>query len=246
MGRMDGKVALVTGAARGMGRAHAVRLAEEGADILALDCPPDTGLPYPTATAEDLQITVKEVESFGRRIIAHEGDVRKQSSLDKLVAEGVKAFGGLDVAVANAGIWTVQPFADISEDEFSAVLDVNITGVWRTLKAVTPAMKERGGGSIVVTSSGNGVEGSPHYAHYVASKHGVIGVAKSAALEFGQYGIRVNILLPGPSDTPALDWQGGDTTSVRVRAPDRGSKRISKVQNTGPYCATSDCSLRAP
>ena len=239
MGRMDGKVALVTGAARGMGRAHAVRLAEEGADILALDCPPDTGLPYPTATAEDLQITVKEVESFGRRIIAHEGDVRKQSSLDKLVAEGVKAFGGLDVAVANAGIWTVQPFADISEDEFSAVLDVNITGVWRTLKAVTPAMKERGGGSIVVTSSGNGVEGSPHYAHYVASKHGVIGVAKSAALEFGQYGIRVNILLPGPTDTPALDWQGGyDLCSGKgpgqgVKADLEGAKYWSVLRDVG-------------
>src|SRR5688572_13849264 len=102
MGRMDGKVALVTGAARGMGRAHAIRLAEEGADILALDCPPDTGLPYPTGSADDLQITVKEVEALGRRIIAREGDVREQSSLDKLVAEGVNAFGGLDVAVANA------------------------------------------------------------------------------------------------------------------------------------------------
>ena len=134
MGRMDGKVALVTGAARGMGRAHAIRLAEEGANILAIDCPPDTGLPYPTGSSDDLQITVKEVEALGRRIIAHEGDVRKQSSLDKLVADGVKAFGGLDVAVANAGIWTVHPFHDIPEDEFTAVLDVNITGVWRTLK----------------------------------------------------------------------------------------------------------------
>src|SRR5687767_7387952 len=110
MGRMDGKVALVTGAARGMGRAHAIRLAEEGADILALDCPTDTGLPYATGSPEDLQTTVREVEGLGRRIIAHEGDVRKQSSIDKLVADGVKAFGGLDVAVANAGIWTVRPF----------------------------------------------------------------------------------------------------------------------------------------
>jgi NAD(P)-dependent dehydrogenase (short-subunit alcohol dehydrogenase family) len=126
-----------------------------------------------------------------------------------LVASGVRAFGGLDVAVANAGIWTVHPFADIPEHEFLDVLNVNIMGVWRTLKAVAPAMKSRGGGSVIVTSSGNGVEGSPHYVHYVASKHGVLGLAKSAALEFGQFGIRVNSLLPGPTDTPALDWQGG-------------------------------------
>lgn len=209
MGRMAGKVALVTGAARGQGRAHANRLAQEGADILAFDCPANGGVPYPVGTAADLEITVKEVEALGRRIIAHQGDVREQAPLDKLVAEGVKAFGGLDVAVANAGIWTVHPFADIPEDEFLDVLNVNIMGPWRTLKAVTPAMKTRGGGSVIITSSGNGVEGSPHYVHYVASKHGVLGLAKSAALEFGQYGIRVNSLLPGPTDTPALDWQGG-------------------------------------
>lgn len=251
MGRMDGKVALVTGAARGMGRAHAIRLAEEGADILAIDCPPDSGLPYATGSAEDLQITVKEVEALGRRIIAHEGDVRKQSSLDNLVAEGVKAFGGLDVAVANAGIWTVRPFHDIPENEFTAVLDVNITGVWRTLKAVTPAMKERGGGSIIVTSSGNGVEGSPHYAHYVASKHGVIGLAKSAALEFGQDGIRVNILLPGPTDTPALDWQGGyDLCSGKgpgqgVKEDLEGAKYWSALRDVGllPTRAMSEAVL---
>lgn len=246
MGRMDGKVALVTGAARGMGRAHAIRLAEEGANILAIDCPPDTGLPYPTGSSDDLQITVKEVEALGRRIIAHEGDVRKQSSLDKLVADGVKAFGGLDVAVANAGIWTVHPFHDIPEDEFTAVLDVNITGVWRTLKAVSPAITERGGGSIIVTSSGNGVEGSPpHYAHYVASKHGVIGLAKSAALEFGQYGIRVNILLPGgPTDTPALDWQGGYDLCAGKGPPGQGVKE--DLEGAKYWSALRDVGLLPP
>jgi SDR family mycofactocin-dependent oxidoreductase len=243
MGRMDGKVALVTGAARGMGRAHAVRLAEEGADILALDCPPDSGLPYATGSADDLQLTVKEVEALGRRIIAHVGDVREQASLDNLVAEGVNEFGGLDVAVANAGIWTVHPFHDIPESEFTAVLDVNITGVWRTLKAVTPAIKNRGGGSIIVTSSGNGVEGSPHYAHYVASKHGVIGLAKSAALEFASDGIRVNILLPGPTDTPALDWQGGyDLCSGK--GPGQGVKE--DLEGAKYWAALRDVGLLPP
>lgn len=241
--RMEGKVALVTGAARGQGRAHAIRLAEEGADILAFDCPADGRVPYPVATSDELKITVKEVEALGRRIIAHEGDVREQAALDNLVAEGVSAFGGLDVAVANAGIWTVHPFADIPESEFADVLDVNIMGVWRTLKAVTPAMKARGGGSVIITSSGNGVEGSPHYVHYVASKHGVLGLAKGAALEFGQYGIRVNSLLPGPTDTPALDWQGGYDLCAG-KGPGQGTKE--DLQGAKYWSALRDVGLLPP
>lgn len=208
-------------------------------------------MPYPVGTASDLAITVKEVEALGRRIIAHEGDVREQAALDELVASGIQVFGGLDVAVANAGIWTVHPFADVPEDEFLDVLNVNIIGVWRTLKAVTPALKSRGGGSVIVVSSGNGVEGSPHYVHYVASKHGVLGLAKSAALEFGQFGIRVNSLLPGPTDTPALDWQGGyDLCSGKgpgqgVKADLQGAKYWSVLRDVGllPTQAMSEAVL---
>lgn len=239
MGRMDGKVALVTGAARGQGRAIAVRLAEEGADIIAIDCPEKGTIPYPLGSPEDLQQTVEEVEALDRRILAREGDVRQQKSLDELVAEGMKRFGRIDVAVANAGVWTVHPFAEIPEDEFRDVLDVNVLGVWRTLKAVTPHMQEAGGGSVVVTASGNGVEGASGYVHYVASKHAVLGLAKSAALAFGQYDIRVNSLLPGPTDTKALDWQGGyDLCAGRgpgqgTREDLQGAKYWTALQNVG-------------
>lgn len=238
MGRMDGKVALVTGAARGQGRAFAVRLAEEGADILALDCPAKGTIPYPLGSSDDLQQTVKEVEALGRQVLAHEGDVRTQASLDTLVAEGMAKFGHVDVAVANAGAWTVRPFDQIPEEEFWDVLDINLLGVWRTIKAVTPHMKSSGG-SIIVNASGNGVEGSPHYVHYVASKHGVLGLAKSAALEFGRYDIRVNSLLPGPTDTAALDWQGGyDLCANKGRGEGtkedlQGAKNWTVLQHAG-------------
>lgn len=242
--RMEGKVALVTGAARGQGRAHAIRLAEEGADILAFDCPADGRVPYPVATSDELKITVKEVEALGRRIIAHEGDVREQAPLDNLVAEGVRVFGGVDVAVANAGIWTVHPFADIPEDEFADVLNVNIMGVWRTLKAVTPAMKARGGGSVIITSSGNGVEGSPHYVHYVASKHGVLGLAKgprwsSASTVSGQ--------LPSSRAYryPALDWQGGYDLCAG-KGPGQGTKEDLQERSTGRPSVTWACCRHAP
>jgi len=203
---MDGKVALITGAGRGQGRSHAVTLAREGADILALDCPqPNPALPYPTATPEDLAETVAQVEALGRRIIAVEGDVRNQADLDGLVARGIDELGGVDVCVANAGVASMSPFWEMVEEEWDATVDVNLNGVWRTVKAVTPHMIEREAGSIILISSVSGIEGAPQIAHYVAAKHGVLGLMKTVCLELGpKYGIRCNAILPGPVDTQII------------------------------------------
>ena len=210
MGRMDGKVALVTGAARGQGRSHALTLAREGADILAIDCPEQFGeIPYGLATAEDLQETVAQVEALDRRIIAVEGDVREQEALDSLVERGIAELGQIDVCVANAGLANLGSFWELSDAEWTTVIDTNLSGVWRTVKAVTPHMIEREAGSIVLISSVSGVEGAPGLSNYVAAKHGVLGLMKCVCLELSpKYGIRCNSILPGPIGTKIIDWPG--------------------------------------
>lgn len=177
MGLLDGKVALVTGAARGQGRAHAVTLAREGADVIALDLDRqiDT-VPYETARAADLERTVTEVEELDRRIVARTVDVRSSDGLAAVVAEGLDAFGRIDVLVANAGIYSQAPFWEMDEQTWDDVMDVNLKGTWRTVKAVAPHMISRRTGSVVLTSSVNGMEGNPGAAHYAASLHfGILG-----------------------------------------------------------------------
>jgi SDR family mycofactocin-dependent oxidoreductase len=210
MGRMDGKVALITGGARGMGRSHALTLAREGADILVLDCPPDVShVPYALADSADLERTVLEVEAEGRRIIAVEGDVRSSAGLDELVARGIAEFGGVDICIANAAIWSINDFWRFDDEEWKEVIDVNLNGIWRTAKAVAPHMIEREAGSIILISSIAGNEGVASIAHYAAAKHGVLGLMKSICLELGPpYGIRCNAILPGNVDTPMLKWRG--------------------------------------
>jgi SDR family mycofactocin-dependent oxidoreductase len=210
MARMHGKVALITGAGRGQGRAQAVTLAREGADILALDCPaPSPIIPYGLATPDDLRETVAQVEALGRRIIAVEGDVRRQDDLDALVARGIAELGHIDVCVANAGVVTLDDFWEFSEDEWTTVIDICLNGHWRTVKAVTPHMIEREQGSIVLISSLAGIEGGNRLAHYTAAKHGVLGLMKSMCQELGPtYGIRVNAVLPGLVDTDIIKWPG--------------------------------------
>ncbi len=210
MGRMDGKVALITGAGRGQGRSQAVTLAGEGADILALDCPPAISeIPYDLAAPENLRETVEQVEALGRRIVAVEGDVRSQNDLDGLVERGIAELGKIDVCVANAGVWSLNDFWKFSEEEWGEVIDICLNGVWRTVKAVTPHMIEREQGSIVLISSVAGVEGGDRLANYTAAKHGVLGLMKSVCLELGpKYGIRCNAILPGVIDTPIIKWQG--------------------------------------
>jgi len=181
MGRMDGKVALITGAARGQGRSHAVRLAEEGAEIVALDiCAQVETAPYDMPTADDLAQTVKLVEDLDRRIVARQADVRDLAALERVVQEGISEFGHIDVVCANAGIGTIASALEMDELTWDQMIDINLTGVWKTIKAAIPPMIERGqGGAIIVTSSVAGLFGFPNLAHYSAAKHGVVGIMRA-------------------------------------------------------------------
>jgi SDR family mycofactocin-dependent oxidoreductase len=223
MGRLDDKVVLVTGAARGQGRAHAVTMAREGAEIIAVDIDRQIGtVPYGTARAEDLQQTAAEVEGLGRKIVAQVADVRSSEDLDAAVREGLSVFGRIDVLVANAGIFSQAPLWEMDEQTWDDVMDVNLKGVWRTMKAVLPHMIGRRSGSVVLTSSVNGLRGNGGAAHYAATKHGVLGLMKSAALELGPHRIRVNAVCPGLVDTPMTNWQGMYDQMAGRPGADRG------------------------
>jgi len=205
--RLKGKVALITGAARGQGRAHAVRLASEGADIIGVDiCAPIASVPYPLATADDLAATVKLVEDTGARIVAKEADVRDRASLSDAVQAGVDELGRLDIVVANAGIAPMQS----GDDGWRDVIDVNLTGVYNTIKAAIPTLIKQGaGGSIVLISSAAGLAGvgSPDAGSvgYAAAKHGVVGLMRVYANLLAKQNIRVNSIHPTGVETPMID-----------------------------------------
>ena len=206
MGRVEGKVAFITGAARGQGRSHAVRLAQEGADVIAVDVPYgfDT-VPYDGATAADLEQTVREVEALDRRIVALEADVRDLAALHRATEAGLSEFGRIDIVSANAGIGSFAPALELTEQQWGDVLDINLTGVWKTVKATAPSMVERGeGGSIVLTSSIAGLVAFGNLAHYTAAKHGVTGLMRALAVELAPHRIRVNSLHPTTVDTPMV------------------------------------------
>jgi SDR family mycofactocin-dependent oxidoreductase len=196
MGLLEGKVAFITGAARGQGRSHALRLAREGAAIIAVDIagPVSRHNTYAPATASDLDETVRLLESEGHRFVASRADIRDLGALQAVVTTGVEQLGGrLDVVVANAGICNWGRFWEMDEEQWATVIDVNLNGTWRTLKAAAPHMISAGnGGSIITVSSVAGIKALPGQSHYSASKHGISGLTKSAALELGEYGIRVN------------------------------------------------------
>lgn len=210
MGRVEGKVALITGAGRGQGAAHAELLAREGADVVLLDAP--SAIPtaeYAMATKEDLDRTVAAVEQHDRRAIAVEGDVRSQADLDQAVARGISEFGKIDFLVANAGIWgQLAPITEMTEEAWQETVDINLTGVWHSVKAVASHMIERREGAIVLISSISGLEGQALSANYSSAKHGVIGLMRSTALELGPHNIRCNAICPGFIDTPIHHWQG--------------------------------------
>jgi SDR family mycofactocin-dependent oxidoreductase len=209
-GRVAGKVAFITGAARGQGRSHAIRLAEEGADIIAVDiCKDYDSVGYPMGTADDLAETVKQVEALDRRIIANEADVRDAADLKAALDEGVAQLGRLDIVCANAGICTVQSWDDVTSTVWQDTIDTNLTGVWNTMVAAAPHLIKSGGGSIICTSSTAGIKGLPYLAPYVAAKHGVVGIAKTMANELARHNIRVNTVHPTGVDTPMVAGLGG-------------------------------------
>jgi SDR family mycofactocin-dependent oxidoreductase len=209
MGLLDGKVALITGGSRGQGRAHAVTCAREGADVVIIDTLDQiASVEYPMAQQADIDETVRQVEALDRRIVAVVGDVRKQADLDAAVARGIAELGKIDILIANAGIFSLAPAHVLTEEQWDDMIAVNLTGVWKSAKAVLPHMMEQGGGSIVITSSINGIEPGANYVHYCAAKFGVVGVMKTLALEYARHGIRVNSVHPGAILTPMTSWQG--------------------------------------
>jgi (+)-trans-carveol dehydrogenase len=205
--RVAGKVAFISGAARGQGRSHAIRLAEEGADIIAFDlCRDAETNPYPGPTEEDLAETVRAVEALDRRIIARQADVRDYDAVKALADEGFAEFGRIDIVAANAGIsGELNPTENMSEDGWQTMIDINLSGVWRTVKAAIPHMKAGGnGGAIILTSSVAGLKGFGNIAPYVAAKHGVVGLMRTLAMELAPDRIRVNSIHPTQVDTPMI------------------------------------------
>jgi len=204
-GRVEGKVAFITGAARGQGRAHAVRLAQEGADIIAVDiCKQIESVAIPLSTPEDLAETADLVKGHNRRIYTAEVDVRDYAALKAAVDAGVEQLGRLDIIVANAGIGNGgNTLHKTSEEDWTDMIDVNLGGVWKTVKAGVPHILAGGrGGSIILTSSVGGLKAYPHTGHYVAAKHGVVGLMRTFAVELGQHMIRVNSVHPTNVNTP--------------------------------------------
>ncbi|WP_052850942.1 mycofactocin-coupled SDR family oxidoreductase [Streptomyces avicenniae] len=202
-GRLTGKVAFITGAARGQGRAHAVRLASEGADIVAIDIAgPLPHVPYDSPTPADLEETVRLVEAQDRRIVAERCDVRDLASLRSVVDGAVAELGRLDVIVGNAGICVPATWDQTTPEVFQDTMDINVVGVWNTVMAGVQHLVDGGGGSIILTSSYAGKKVQPFMVHYTASKHAVTGMTRAFAAELGKYKIRVNSIHPGAVNTP--------------------------------------------
>ena len=211
MGALDGRVALITGGARGQGRAHALALAAEGADIVVADAPgPMMALTYPLGTEDDLRDTAKRVEELGRRCLPIALDVRDSAQVGAAVEQILEEMGSLEIVVANAGIVSTGPLEEVSDQVWQQLVDTNLTGVFHTLRAAIPVMRRQRFGRIVVTSSMGGRMGIPELAPYNATKWGVIGLAKSVALEVAREGITVNVICPTTVQTPMVQPAGSD------------------------------------
>jgi (+)-trans-carveol dehydrogenase len=205
--RFSGKVALITGAARGQGRSHAIRLAEEGADVILVDTTSEIPLiGYPASGSGEMAETAAAVTASGRRFVVVDADVRDLDILSERVGEAVDELGSLDIVSANAGIaGPMGPLVQLQGDEWRQMIDVNLTGVWHTCKVAVPHIRKgERGGSIVLTGSEAGLRGLRNMGHYTAAKHGVLGLMRTLAIELGPEGIRVNSLMPGQVNTPML------------------------------------------
>ena len=221
MGKLDGKVAFISGAARGQGRSHAVALASEGANIIGFDICEDVASIsplYPLARQEDLDETVALVEKAGGKMLARKADVRKFDQVKAVMDEGLSMFDHIDIVLANAGVVAFNKAWEYPEQTWQDVIDINLTGVWNTVRGVIPHMIDRGeGGVLLLTSSTAGIRGYPHTAPYSATKHGVVGLMQSLANELAPHWIRVNSLHPTSADTPMLQNEG----TYRLFMPDR-------------------------
>ena len=225
-GRVEGKVAFITGAARGQGRSHAVRLAEEGADIIAVDIcgAVSSNTQIDPATPDDLAETADLIKQLDRRVVIAEVDVRDYEAVQAAVDSGVEQLGRLDVICANAGIGNGGHTLDhTSEADWTDMIDVNLSGVWKTVKAAVPHLiSQEQGGSIILTSSVGGLKAYPHTGHYIAAKHGVVGLMRTFAVELGKHSIRVNSVHPTNVNTPMFMNDG----TMKLFRPD--------LENPGP------------
>ena len=220
MGVVDGKVALVSGAGRGQGRSHAVRLAQEGADVIAVDicADPLQTLSYSLSSEEDLNETVRQVQATGRQVVKVIADVRSLEQMLQAVETGLRELGKIDIVCANAGIGTWAVAWEMTEQQWSEMIDINLTGVFNTLRAALPSMVQRGeGGTLVLTSSTAGLRAYQNTAHYTAAKHGVIGLMKVLAQECGPHRIRVNAVCPTTVRTPLVI----NDSTFELFAPDK-------------------------
>ena len=223
MGALDGRVAFITGGARGQGRAHALALAAEGAKVVIADAPRPMDLTYPLGTEDDLRDTAKLVEELGPLCVPIAMDVRDPAAVSAAVEETVNSLGSLDIVVANAGIVSTGPLEEVTDETWHQLMDTNLTGVFHTLRAAIPVMRRQRFGRIVVTSSMGGRMGIPELAAYNATKWGVIGLAKSLALEVAKEGITVNVICPTTVHTPMVQPVGGDDV------PDELVRRMMKA-----------------
>lgn len=238
MSTLEGKVAFITGAARGMGRNHALRLAEAGADVIALDIAESIAtVAYPGATDADLAETVRLVEATGRRIVARKADVRDVDAVRAVVDEGVAQLGRLDVVIPNAGIASIAPAREMSNAMWHDMIDINLTGVWHTIHTSLPHLKADGtGGAIVLVGSTASYKGIGNLVHYVSAKHGVVGMTKTLAAELGPERIRVNAVCPTNVDTPMVD----NEFIMRLFMPDlEHPTRADAERPDSPYVAAN-------
>jgi (+)-trans-carveol dehydrogenase len=216
-GRLEGKVALITGAARGQGRSHALALAREGADIFGVDmCAQVESVAYPLSTTDDLAETTRLVTGTGRRIETYIGDVRSSADMRAATEQAISTFGKIDIVVANAGIWTPGSVWEMDDQTWQDMIDINLTGVFNTVRFAIPQMIERKSGSLVLISSTCGVKALGWMPHYNAAKHGVMGLTRSLALDLGPYFVRANAILPSTVNTPMIM----NAPSYKIYRPD--------------------------
>jgi SDR family mycofactocin-dependent oxidoreductase len=225
-GRVAGKVALVTGAARGQGRADALRLAEEGADVIVVDvCAPLPSVPYDSATPEDLTETVRQIEETGQRAISGIVDIRDLEKLRVVVDDAVAQLGHLDVVVANAGICVPKPWDQVTPMIYEDTISTNVTGTWNTIMVAAPHLVSAGGGSVIVISSAAGLKVQPFMVPYTTSKFAVRGMAKAFAAELGKHNIRVNSVHPTGVNTP----MGTGSMQAEIGAAIAGYDRLAPM-----------------